>query len=67
MALVVEGITDSPESAVAAVQKLINQENAIAIIGPRDIQPAGNPARYIPPGTKDVVRDAPRPAAYRTA
>lgn len=42
--LVVEGITDSPESAVAAVQKLINQGNVIAIIGPqisRDAIPAG--------------------------
>jgi branched-chain amino acid transport system substrate-binding protein len=44
VALVVEGITDSPESAVAGVQKLINQEDVIAIIGPqfsRDAIPAG--------------------------
>ncbi len=45
--LVVEGILDVPEQAVAAAQKLINQENVSAIVGPQfssDAIPAGDVA-----------------------
>ncbi len=45
--LVVEEIDDTPEEAVAAAQKLINQENVVVIVGPQfsgDAIPAGEVA-----------------------